>query len=196
MCRPWCRPTVGRVHHNVRSTVATARRNRCGPWSAPARPRRFAEMHWYRRAGGVGPTLVRVTETRLFVAVMVTTAVIPVRRFDQLLARLGDVGVCREDSQVITVLYHIMSISCRQDKLWLWCFTYSTWTTERRVHMTTQTLIINCGEGSELLLRDPKYLAATGNRRVRYFSEMSHTLWELVSKLLPWDVVYTLGTSE
>jgi len=51
--------------------------------------------------------------------------------------------------------------------------------------MTTQTLIINCGEGSELLLRDPKYLAATGNRRVRYFSEMSHTLWELVSKLLP-----------
>ena len=196
MCRPWCRPTVGRVHHNVRSTVATARRNHCGPWSAPARPRRFADLHWYRRAGGVGRTLVRVTETRLFVAVMVTTAVIPVRRFEQLLARLGDVGVCREDSQVINVLYHLMIISCRQDKLWLWAFTYWTWTAERRVHVTTQRLSINCGEESELLLRDPTRLEATGNRRVRYFHEMSHTLSELVSKLLPWDVAYTLGTNE
>ena len=47
--------------------------------------------------------------------------------------------------------------------------------------MRTQILNINCGEESELLLRDPTHLAATGNRRVSYFHEMSHTLWELVS---------------
>lgn len=104
MCRPWCRPTKGRVHHNVRSTGATAGRNHCSPWSAPARPRRFAAVLWYRRGGGVGRTLVRVTETSHFAAVTVATASIPVRWFDELLARLGDVGVCGEQRKLLLLV--------------------------------------------------------------------------------------------
>lgn len=90
------------MHHYVRSTGATARREHRRPGGGdPGAARRFAVVRGHLCGGDVAEASVGVTETRRPAAMLVTAGPISIGRLGQLLPRLGDVWVCGHKSTLL-----------------------------------------------------------------------------------------------